>query len=85
MWYESDKKDELDYSKPIAAERAGNIYLLTPQIEKGSYQFVGYNWLDVRFGVYNSSVCFKTVKEACASYLKNHDVHNVNIILEPVS
>lgn len=80
MWYEQDKKDELDYSKPIAAFRNETEYLLIPKTAKESYKVIGYDWFCVRTGVYNSSCCFSTAKEACANYVQGgYIVENVYI------
>lgn len=79
MWYESDKKDELDYSKPIAAFRNETEYLLIPKTAKESYKVIGYDWFCVRTGVYNSC-SFSTVKEACINYLQGgYIIENVYI------
>jgi hypothetical protein len=67
MWYE-DNKDELDYSKPIVAvDDAGTTYLLLPQIEKGNYKVIGYNWFNILGGRYDSYSFFLTAEEAVAS------------------
>lgn len=79
MWYQSD--EGLDLSRPILAKGGfGNYtYMLLPQIEKGSYDIVGYNWFNVDTGEYNSCQCFKTVKDALDSYKYNCKFKNTTI------
>jgi len=82
MWYKETKEKELDYSKPIIAEdNEGNKCLLLPQIEKSSYDVVGYNWFNIDNGEYGSSIFFKTVKDAInarSSYI----IYNCKIIIK---
>jgi len=79
MWYKTTDSSELDYSKPIIAENSGkDIFLLLPQIEKESYEIVGYNWFDIKRGKYDSCVCFKTAEKAVQNR-KGHIIKNATI------
>lgn len=64
MWYKEHSEREVDLSRPIIAEDGKNVELLLPQIEKGSYKIVGYNWFNLTVGQYNSCATFKTVEAA---------------------
>ncbi len=82
MWYESDKKDELDYSKPIAAFRKDvipdcNEFLLMRRN-------TGYAWFNVKKGNWGTGV-YISVHKAVTEFTLAFDIQNVNIILEPVS
>ena len=65
MWYEVyNAKKELDYSRPIIAERraAGHDdkYILLPQLDSSSFKVIGHNWFNLNEGIYNSCICWKT-------------------------
>lgn len=79
MWYGEGKLKinmvnkepfELDLSKPICAKRcSGDVFLLLPQIEQDNgYSIVGYNWLNMSNGVYNSCMFFANVEVALEVY-----------------
>lgn len=74
MWYSNSNKKELDYSKPIAAASGGEVYLLMPQIVKGSYNVVGYNWFSINRGVYNSCACYDSPRDATRAYPEAYNV-----------
>lgn len=83
MWY-SSCKNELDYSKPIVAERKtdGSIYLLLPQIDTQVHKSVlvkSYNWFDLIKGVYNSCTCWDNPRKAVDSYSASFLIYNVDI------
>jgi len=77
MWYQNES--ELDMSKPIICESDDDnkyICLLTPQLASlnddnrdgsNQYKIIGYNWLNLRTGKYNSCCFFKTPEEAIKS------------------
>ncbi len=71
MWYEN-KKDltVLDYSKPIFCVVNGDLHLLTPQVKRG-YEIIGFDWLNVKKGKYNSCIHFSTAQLA----VKNHEAY----------
>lgn len=76
MWYERDAmKTEVDFSKPIVAEKQGyGPYLLLPN--QG-----GYDWFNIKLGSFNSGVHWATPQQAIAAY-SSYDIHNATIKLE---
>ncbi len=78
-WYSEDTpvKGDLDLSKPIMCQSDSSkyLYLLIPQIASNKkmrnandpYKIIGYNWLNIKNGTYNSCAFFKTIKEAVQS------------------
>jgi hypothetical protein len=68
MWYESKEDlNALDYSKPIFCVVAGDLHLLTPQVS-GGYEIIGFDWLNVKKGNYNSCAHFSTAQLAVKSH-----------------
>ena len=74
MWYE-DKNGEIDYGKPIYCTAvSGDNLLLVPQLSsdqskaEDNYQIIGYNWLNLNTGRYNSACFFETARIAVHSY-----------------
>ena len=67
MWYKKGKTSggKVD---PILTEQNGNTYILLPQIEQGSYDVIGYNWMDIETGEYNSCCTWPTVEKAVEDY-----------------
>ena len=84
-WYENKQLDGLDLNKPIMCVSTYNIIpyveLLVPQkrvvhdddyeIYISDYNIVGYDWLNVQSGKYNSTMTFKTVEQAIKSRAAN--------------
>lgn len=74
-----EKRDTLDYSKPIIAQDPdGDKYLLIPQIKKGCYEIAGYNWLNLNKHSYNSNVFFASPEEALRCY-RHYKIRNVDL------
>jgi hypothetical protein len=71
LWYsESIVKPKIDFNKPIFATNTSLTAVLMPRLENGSgYKVVGYDWFDIRSGIFNSCCCFKTAQLAIDSYL----------------
>ena len=84
MWYEDEEK-ALNFDLPIFAETTtGKVerYLLMPQISKSKgYVTIGYNWLNIKEGRYNSCVFFKTPRAAIEGYESNHKIFNGDIAI----
>ncbi len=83
MWYEKDKKDELDYSKPIVVELDNGIgVLLIPIIDtsKRNFDIIGYDWFNLNEGRFQSCRHFKTPQEAVECYEKDFVVRNAYVI-----
>lgn len=87
-WYKENT--DIDFNKPILAIGSGedgNIYLLIPQIEKpkkdhmNNFKIIGYNWLNIKTGQYNSCAFFETVEDAMRTYdyceFKNAEITEV--------
>lgn len=71
MWYTETEEKQLDLTKPICATTDfgdKTLYLLLPTNRDNSYEFRGYNWLNVDTGKWNSCKDFKTVDEAIKTY-----------------
>ena len=81
-WYE-ERTEQLDFTRPIIAEeKNGDKMLLVPRIED-DYLIVGYDWLRLKDGRYNSCTHFKTVKEAIKSYTcYSYKLYNAEIYVE---
>ena len=75
MWYE---EDDLNFKEPIyAKEKSGNEeYILLPQVKKGSYVIIGYNWFNMVDGSYNSCSFFDTAQEAVNQYKITYNIYN---------
>lgn len=87
MWYASkNDKKELNYSQPIIAEldTIGSKYLLIPHIKEGHYGIVGFDWLNISTGEYNSCRYFETPQEAVRSYSGSYEVYNATLQVEEV-
>ena len=85
MWY-SLCEDNLDYSKPIVAERITDKvkYILLPQINIQGNRSVatkGFNWFNTETGMYNSCTCWDDPRNAVDSYKDVYLIYNVNIEL----
>ena len=79
MWYEEKKQTpKIDMSIPVLAVKNGETYMLLPQIAKGCYGVIGYNWLNIRTGTYNSSHTWKEASKAISDY-SDHDICNGEI------
>ena len=67
MWYDNGRG--LNYSKPIFAKKEHDTYLLVPQKEvPGSYTVIGYDWLNVKTGEFNSCSCYESAEESVKTY-----------------
>lgn len=81
MWYESTEKKKLNMDEPIIAVDGRNIMLLTPVKEHNSYIIIGYDWLSLMGGSYNSCRCWKTAEDAIEFYsyyeIKNIDINSL--------
>ena len=79
-WY-TNSKTGLDYSKPIIAKEDGMTYLLVPVTEPKTYKVVGYNWLNLDTGRYNSCATWANAYDAVNAY-RNYDVSNAEFKIE---
>ena len=81
-WYE-EKTYQLDFTRPIIAEdTSGDKMLLVPRIED-DYLIVGYDWLRLKDGRYNSCTHFKTAEGAIKSYTcERYKLYNAEIVVE---
>jgi len=81
MWY--DKREQpLDFDKPIIAKKTENnhLFILIPQIASGSgYKIIGYNWLGLSSGKYNSCIFYKTVESAIQAYSNSCGFFNADL------
>lgn len=89
MWYEKNKKNELDYSKPIFAEpvtsrELNSKYLLVPCKNKGSYEVIGYKWLNLITGLYLVGLYSTPVKAINHFNAGTFDVFNAKITLDRI-
>ncbi|MDD5016106.1 MAG: hypothetical protein PHW73_13605 [Atribacterota bacterium] len=77
MWYENTK-GVLDFSKPIFATHkdAGVVLLLIPQHIENGYTIVGYDWLKVKEGTYNSRCRFESPQLAIEAYKSSYNFTN---------
>jgi len=83
MWYTNKHiPNQLDYTKPIIAKDVfTDKHLLLPQIDKGSYLVIGYNWFNLSIGAYNSCVLYETAQKAVEVYEDiGHKVYNSELI-----
>ena len=79
MWYSKDaEKPELDFNKPITAERNGEHYLLLPCPAQRIYAINGYNWFRLKDGAWNSCSIWKTPELAIKAY-SGYNIRNVTI------
>jgi len=80
MWYEeSDKKEVLDFKKPIVAKVGPEEHqLLVPVRVHGTYDIVGYDWFRVEAGTWSSCMTWRTVEEALEGR-EGHQIYNVKL------
>lgn len=85
MWYlKKNDAEELDYEKPIMAEgHEGNKLLLVPMLGNHGYTVIGYDWLNIETGEYNSCYHYRTAREAVESY-KNYKIYNIIIKIKEI-
>ena len=78
MWYKT--KEKLDFNKPVIAKTGDIIYLLVPTLDQNckDYKIIGYNWLRIESGIFNSKCNFKTVDDAIESY-NNCEFRNIDL------
>lgn len=82
-WY-NQINVKLDMNKPIIAQNDKIKCLLVPQLKSPDNltfdyngKIIGYNWLNLATGRYNSSCFFKTAEEAIKSYEERYRIRNV--------
>ena len=75
MWYENGETKTIQENKPIFAENCVGAYILLPQIDK-DYESKGFNWFNIKTGLYDSSKFYQSVDEAVNSRKANYNICN---------